>query len=283
MHKRCVYFGGPLENIPQGNQFPELHVINRCSQFWEAMHFPVLNLFGILCPGGSQTPYVPLDVTGENGPVDGKEITSSKYLKCRLLQHNKDSFLHKSGCLLEHYFLQMFLRIQDEQLFYLQCKVKSALQNGDPLAKIYLADTKLGGRAFQRKNAQNALAVAQRLGMPTLFITLTCNPSAEELKPYFDKENGMTVNDRYDLIIQYFHGQVLLLRSLLEQGHFFGRKPAYILQVIEFTQRVAALPHNRMFRRARVLRGRYRFVRVRGISEGFDARAESAYYQNHDS
>jgi len=198
------------------------------------MHFPVLNLFGILCPGGSQTPYVPLDVTGENGPVDGKEITSSKYLKCRLLQHNKDSFLHKSGCLLEHYFLQMFLRIQDEQLFYLQCKVKSALQNGDPLAKIYLADTKLGGRAFQRKNAQNALAVAQRLGMPTLFITLTCNPSAEELKPYFDKENGMTVNDRYDLIIQYFHGQVLLLRSLLEQGHFFGRKPAYILQVIEF-------------------------------------------------
>jgi hypothetical protein len=103
-----------------------------------------------------------------------------------------------------------------------------------------LFDSHLGSAAFQRKIAVNALTAAQRLGFPTIFITFTCNPNAPEILEHL--REGEKITDRIDLVVKYFHAQNLLLRNIIESGHLFGRKPAYILQVIEFQQR--GLPHS---------------------------------------
>ena len=236
--KTDYVFIPPMSEIPENNTFSTKPTpIKPESPFFEGLHFPVLNPLGRLCPGGKNK-YRTVNSFGVR-TVDGA-ITLLQYFKSKLLQRNSDSFLHRCGRLFEHYCIMSFLRWQDEVLAFHVARAKKKVKQFGEKVRVWLPDTLLGVRKFQKKKAHDGMAVANRMGMPHLFITLTCNPNAPEIKEHL--RPGEKVTDRLDLCCQYFYAQHLQLRSLLNQGHLFGRKPAYIQQVVEFQHR--GLPHS---------------------------------------
>ena len=239
LHPYDLIIVPPTEHFSQVQDYPRPEILDIHHQYWEAVHYPVLNPFGYKSPNnihrfnnGVQNEngarYIPVDADGNDQP----EITLHEYVRCRLLQA---SILQRFGTLYERYCLMMFLRLDDINLqHHIAMNIKRKNENWK------LFDSHLGSAAFQRKIAVNALTAAQRLGFPTIFITFTCNPNAPEILEHL--REGEKITDRIDLVVKYFHAQNLLLRNIIESGHLFGRKPAYILQVIEFQQR--GLPHS---------------------------------------
>ena len=218
------------ESNPSDFGYPQC--IDENHAFWEAVHFVLLNPYGLPSANNTDRRYTAVNARG----IKTKELTLLDYVRCKILQK---SLLQDLGTLFQRYVLHSWLRCEDNALKFEY--LTSLKRNGSDRTKpILLSDKRLGSRKFQRKTALNALAIAQRIGMAHLFFTMTCNPNAEEIR----EKLKITQNedDRFDLICMYFHSQNLLLRSLIESGHLFGRKPAYVLQVIEFQNR--GLPHS---------------------------------------
>jgi hypothetical protein len=82
------------------------------------------------------------------------------------------------------------------------------------------------------------MAICRSFGLPSYFITFTCNPNW----PYIQAELilGQTATDRPDLVTRVFRMKLLVLMKDLMKDEVFGLTVAQI-HVIEFQKR--GLPH----------------------------------------
>ena len=99
----------------------------------------------------------------------------------------------------------------------------------------------IGSRAYFRKKRYDAYALARAHGNPSLFITMTCNPSWPEITK--ELERGQTPEDRPDIISRVFHIKMQQLKNDILRGKTFGKAKALTYRV-EFQKR--GLPHVHM-------------------------------------
>ena len=105
---------------------------------------------------------------------------------------------------------------------------------------VFLSDSVTGSPRHLKLLAHNGLHIVQAMGLPTVFITLTCNPKWPEIRERLFP--SQTAFDREDITCQVFHAKVSSFMANLRVGKYFGgAKIVYEMRVIEYQHR--GLPH----------------------------------------
>ena len=117
------------------------------------------------------------------------------------MTHGDGSFntIHRMGRLFQQYIVDMYVKIEGEQLSYLrqnQLQIRAelyqgladAVQNakghieGSHIGKrIGLPSSFTGGGRYQHQLYQDAMAIVRHFGKPDFFVTFTCNPRWKEI------------------------------------------------------------------------------------------------------
>ena len=84
----------------------------------------------------------------------------------------------------------------------------------------------------------DAMALVQTYGKPDIFLTMTCNPSWEEILN--ELLPGQTPQDRPDLVARVFRAKLETMKEMLFKKHILGVVVAHVY-VVEFQKR--GLPH----------------------------------------
>jgi hypothetical protein len=96
-----------------------------------------------------------------------------------------------------------------------------------------------GSKGYQNRLMDDGMSVVDRLGKPTLFITMTCNGGWPEITSQLLP--GQTSAERCTITNRVFKMRLTNLIAKLRSGHYFGRKAVFITSVTEFQKR--GLPH----------------------------------------
>ena len=73
---------------------------------------------------------------------------------------------------------------------------------------------------------QDCMAIVQKFGKPTLFITMTCNPEWREIQEAFNP--GETAFDRPDICTRVFKLKNDELLDVIEKKEIFGKVKAFV-------------------------------------------------------
>lgn len=104
--------------------------------------------------------------------------------------------------------------------------------------RTYLPQSHKGSPRYFTQLFQDAMTIVMKVGRPSLFVTVTCNPQWPEIKRALAP--GQTSSDRPDLQSRVFKLKLeAILGDLLKNG-YCGQAIAY-MYVIEFQKR--GLPH----------------------------------------
>ena len=176
-----------------------------------------------------------------------QRVTQLEYYRQRLLTEPRFGLL---GRLLNEDLVDMFSSVEDNRLYYVRQHVQSRIaarreldetieaEGGARAGRVYLPASFMGSPRMQRRLIADRLAVVRRLGKPTYFITVTCNPNWPEIRnhPELHRQNA---SDRPDLTCRIFRAKLTHLVDALRRG-LLGRK-VYLMYVVEFQKR--GLPH----------------------------------------
>ena len=144
----------------------------------------------------------------------------------------------------------MFSSVEDSRLNYIRQNVQTRIaarseldetidaEGGPRAGRVYLPSSFMGSPRMQRKLIADGMAVVRRLGKPTYFITVTCNPNWPEIQNHPDI-HGQNASDRPDLTCRIFKEKLHHILEALRNG-LLGRK-VYMMYVVEFQKR--GLPH----------------------------------------
>ncbi|XP_017181009.2 uncharacterized protein [Malus domestica] len=188
----------------------------------------------------------------------GRAITCCDYYAYMLqIRHNGSSLLLRGGRLLQQYVVDNYIKIESQKLRWLrsnQATVRADLYKGlqDSLnagqhnagsigCRIILPSSFVGSPRDMYQRYQDAMTLVQRFGKPYLSITMTCNPSWEEIKS--ELLAGQTPQDRPDLLTRVFRAKLEQLKEDIIENGVLGSVVAYAY-VIEFQKR--GLPHVHM-------------------------------------
>ncbi len=142
-----------------------------------------------------------------------EKITQLQYLCHRLLTEVRFGLL---GRLLNEYLVDMFSSVEDSRLNYVRLHVQKRIaawseldetidaEGGHRAGRIYLPSSFMESPRKQRKLIADGLAVVRRLGKPTYFITITCNPNWPEIQDH-PEMHGQNASDRPDLTCHILH------------------------------------------------------------------------------
>lgn len=96
----------------------------------------------------------------------------------------------------------------------------------------------IGSPRNMHQNYFDAMAIVQKFGKPSLFITMTCNPNWPEIKNNLSP--GEHSNFRPDITVRVFHSKLKCLIDSIIKKKVFGEVEA-LIYTIEFQKR--GLPH----------------------------------------
>ena len=148
------------------------------------------------------------------------------------------------GVLFNEWAIDMFSRMEDEKLSFVrhgwkpqqQAKRSEVERHGKASGRVKLPNSHVGSTRWKRVQLANAWSILTELGVPTLFITFTCNPKwpeiLEHLKP------GQTAADRPDIVSRVFKLKLDALKKRLREK--WGLR-IYEIGVIEYQDR--GYPH----------------------------------------
>lgn len=180
----------------------------------------------------------------------GQSISARQYY-CYLLQSRKDAFnqfLHGKR-LFQQYILDMWAKIQQFELIWVrnnQKKIRSdlylgvvdAIQAGDDLnkigKKIFLPSYHTSSPRWYYERYKDALSIAYKKGLPSLFITFTCNDDWKEIQA--DLAENEHAKDRPDVVCRVFRLKLKELMQEIVQKQIFGEVIAHF-HVVEFQKR----------------------------------------------
>ena len=86
--------------------------------------------------------------------------------------------------------------------------------------RIVLPASFIGGPRDMRRRYLEDMALVQWFGKPNLFLTMTCNPSWEEIIK--ELAPGQSAQDRPDLVARVFRAKLEDLKKLIFKKKFFG-------------------------------------------------------------
>lgn len=190
-----------------------------------------------------------------------RKVTMLQFTCYRLgIRLDTFSFLHHSQKLFLQWIVDMYVRIEGSRLQYLrlnqsnlraevysnltdylnQRNVDNDLQdNADRIGRrVILPSTFIGSPRNMHQNYLDAMALVQKFGKPSLFITMTCNPKWPEIVN--NLLPGESSHFRPDLTVRVFHSKLKELMALLLKKKIFGTVIA-LIYTIEYQKR--GLPH----------------------------------------
>lgn len=213
------------------------HTINMFHPSYECLQYP------LLFPHGSEGWFIGKKDNNRN------KISQVKYYRHLLLSEPRFTHMRR---LSQEYFVDMYCRTEEERLNFIKYNQGSVLriatreeidetivgEGGMQTGRIYLPSSFTNSPRYMQVKYQDAMAIVNRLGKPTYFLTFTCNPKWEEIQKSINE--GEKVQDRPDICNRVFQLRLNFLLKELKSGKMFG-KIIYILHVIEFQKR--GLPH----------------------------------------
>jgi hypothetical protein len=193
-----------------------------------------------------------------------KNITIKRYMKQMMLC---EPVPHALGRLFNEYLCDGYLRVEENDLNFLRKKNREARNsgggkrvaprniaaravesgNGESVGKVKLHRSFRYGPRAKRKLIEDGLTIVRRLGKPTYFITVTCNPEWPEITKRLNPETNQTAFDRPDICSMVFQKKLAAIMKFIEKGGLQQKiesdeiKRVFVLHVIEFQKR--GLPH----------------------------------------
>ena len=156
------------------------------------------------------------------------------------------------GRLLNEWLVNAYCRIEDERLNCIRHEQRRRMatrtqltdalqQDGNDFfctgKKFYLPATVVGSPGHLRRRRCDSLEMARRKGLPSYFVTATCNPEWPEIQA--ELLPGQTAADRPDITVRFFHARLARLIDFLK--HEFQGQAVYEIKVVEYQRR--GLPH----------------------------------------
>ena len=184
-------------------------------------------------------------------------ITVREFFTFLLMIRVAFSPLLNAGKLTQQFIIDAYSRAQENTFEYLesdrgQAQIRAetygALKDYVDRKKVFQPDLPgklivmpndiVGSRQYMKQRYADALAMVARYGKPTFFITMTCNPTWEEITKNIPR--GTNPIDRSDVVARVFRAKVKELIDDITKKQVLGRCVAY-LAVIEWQKR--SLPH----------------------------------------
>ena len=146
-----------------------------------------------------------------------KYLTMKKFYRYHLMvRPNSFNILHRSGRLFQQYIVDMWAKIQQDDLEYLYrrqedlhaVKYRTASnrflkgRNLDDSGYKVLPSSSYGSPRWLQQHCQDSLAIVRRFGQVDLFITFTANPQWQEIQDELLIHND--VIDRADIVCRVF-------------------------------------------------------------------------------
>lgn len=196
------------------------------------------------------------DMTHEPGTsLQRNRLTMLQYASYRLSTREGFSLLHRSQKLFLQWVVDIYVRIEGTRLSFIrshQSQLRADLylnlsdfmqqrarnQNLRIGKQVILPSSFIGSPRNMNQNYLDSMAIVQKFGKPSLFITMTCNPKWTEIVQ--NLEPGESAHFRPDLIVRVFHTKLKELISGIIKKHIFGKALA-LIYTIEFQKR--GLPH----------------------------------------
>uniref|UniRef100_A0A452YMX3 Helitron helicase-like domain-containing protein n=1 Tax=Aegilops tauschii subsp. strangulata TaxID=200361 RepID=A0A452YMX3_AEGTS len=149
--------------------------------------------------------------------------------------------------LFQQWGVDMFIKIEGCRLKWIrdhQREIRADLYQGlvDSIAvgemrasavgkRIVLPGTHQGSNGDMKRRQMDAMALVQTYGKPDIFLTMTCNPSWEEILN--ELLPGQTPQDRPDLVARVFRAKLETMKEMLFKKHILGVVVAHAY-VVEF-------------------------------------------------
>lgn len=183
-------------------------------------------------------------------------LTMLEYASYRLASREGFSLLHRSEKLTLQWVVDMYVRIEGTRLQYIRDNQSSlradlylnvldylhqrgGVERSNSVGKqVILPSSFVGSPRNMHQNFLDAMAIVQKFGKPSLFITMTCNPKWEEIQNNLSP--GEQANFRPDIVVRVFHCKLIELLDCILKKSVFG-KAAALIHTIEFQKR--GLPH----------------------------------------
>lgn len=183
------------------------------------------------------------------------KLTMLQYTSYRLAIRDAFSILHRSQKLFLQWVVDMYVRIEGTRLDFIRnhqnqlradlylnvtdfVRQRAGDQNLRVGRQVILPASFIGSPRNMNQNYLDAMAIVQKFGKPSLFITMTCNPKWVEIVE--NLEPGEQAHFRPDLIVRVFHCKLKEILSNILKKEIFGKTSA-LIYTIEFQKR--GLPH----------------------------------------
>ena len=191
--------------------------------------------------------------TTSNSRAPRNKLTMLQYAAYRLAIREDFSMLHHSQKLFLQWIVDMYVRIEGTRLHFIrqnQTSLRSEVYNNltdylelNPNAnnvgrRVILPSSFNGSPRNMYQNYLDAMSIVQHFGKPSLFITMTCNPSWPEIVSNIGV--GESANFRPDIVVRVFKSKLKALIEGLTLKKIFGKVEA-LIYTIEFQKR--GLPH----------------------------------------
>ena len=221
-----------------------IHKINELHSSYIPLQYP------LLFPAGDQGWHDAIPLRG--GASASRLRVSMRQYYCYHLMMRRENLttnpIHLGGRLFQQLIVDWWAQIENNTLNYQAQNqhalradtyqgAMDALHNGDSLSgRRILASSFTGGPRYMAGKYQDAMAIVRKVGSPSFFITVTCNPKWIEIQRSLLP--GQTATDRPDIVARVFKTKLDSITKDL--NHIFGRCVATIYSV-EFQKR--GLPH----------------------------------------
>lgn len=143
------------------------------------------------------------------------------------------------GRLFQQYVVDAFSCIENARLHWIeknQIKLRNDVYNNlvDLLSKGDVPDVSnigkgsilpasfVGSARYMQQNFLDSLAVCRNIGYPTLFLTMTCNPTCDEIRQMMRFTPLSNPEDCPDIIARVFKLKLDQLYDLIKKNSYFG-------------------------------------------------------------
>uniref|UniRef100_A0A8D9BYA8 ATP-dependent DNA helicase n=2 Tax=Cacopsylla melanoneura TaxID=428564 RepID=A0A8D9BYA8_9HEMI len=219
------------------------HRVYLFSECYETLQYPLLFPYGdagwrigLVCKKGEEV----------------HKVSQLEYYRYRMLAESRFTSMGRLSC---EYFLDMFVRTDEERLEWVRKAQITARGNvrlaqryeienlpeidrGDDIGRVYLPKTFTNGPRYFLERYKDAMAVVNKFGNCSFFITFTCNSQWVEIQR--NLRPNETAFDRPDLVCRVFEQKKAELVRLLKSGRVFGFVE-FMFYTLEFQKR--GLPH----------------------------------------
>jgi len=188
--------------------------------------------------------------------IDDKPVTLTAYVRFHLMERlGSENYLHRAGKLYQQWITDEWARAEKQRLDFIrrnQLKLRANLykcvrestedRNVESSGRmVVLPASYCGSDRWYHRGYKNAMALVQKYGKPTFFLTQTFDVNCPEVKA--ELKPGQSPYDRPDLLCRIFNlKRKALLDDITKRG-IFGECIAYV-SVVEFQKRGAPHSHN---------------------------------------